>query len=111
MVLGAGLEPARPNGWEILSYLHCDTTQDSPPKHKSNVLPAHSKLTLNALSLNYDLGHFLLRYSRRGANYRCDCDNHRPDTLRVGYGAENRARFLAQIDNVQRTLRPTGGYT
>ncbi len=60
MVLGAGLEPARPNGWEILSYLHYDTTQDSPPKHKSNVLPYSTKLTLDALSLNYELVHFLL---------------------------------------------------
>ena len=29
----------------------------------------------------------------RGAKYRCDCDNHRPDTEGVGYGAESRRRF------------------
>ena len=83
MMLGAGVEPARPNGWEILSYLHFDTTQDSPPKHKSNVLPCSTKLTLNALSLSYDLGHFLLTTPAGEANCRCDCDNLRPDTLGV----------------------------
>ena len=66
MVLGAGLEPAGPDCWEVLSYLHYDTTQDSAPKHKSNVLPYLTKLILDALSLNYELAHFLLDTSAGG---------------------------------------------
>ena len=41
------------NGREILSSLDCGTTQDNPPKHKSNALPSCVKLLLDAVILTY----------------------------------------------------------
>ena len=42
------------NGRGILSSLYYGTTQDNPPKQKSNALPSCVKLLLDAVILTYE---------------------------------------------------------
>ena len=72
---------------EVLSSLHSSTTQDNPPKHKSNALPSCIKLLLDAVISTYECQQGVSEIPpREGANCRCNCDGYRPDTLRVGIG-------------------------
>ena len=69
----------------ILSSLQCGTTQDNPPKHKSDALLLCVKSLLDVVILTYEcqqsVSEIIPSPGGGGPNYRCDCDGYRPDTL------------------------------
>ena len=71
------------NGRDILSSLDYVTTQDNPPKHKSNALLSCVKLLLDAVILTYQCQQSVSEIPPGGAHRRCDYDGYRPDTLGV----------------------------
>ena len=87
--LGPDLNRHDLSGREILSSLDYVTTQDNPPKHKSNALLSCVKLLLDVVILTYKCQQSVSEIPpRERANHRCDCDGYRLDTFAKAIAAE-----------------------